>query len=531
MPKLTIDNQPVEVDDGATILDAARKLGIEIPTMCHMEGLTPSTSCLICVVRVNGSEKLVPSCGAPAQEGMVVETATDDVLAARKAALELLLSDHLGDCMGPCHVTCPATMDIPLMLRQIASGQMREAIRTVKADIALPAVLGRICPAPCEKACRRAVHDGPVPICLLKRYVADVDLASDEPYLSQCENPIGKRVAIIGAGPAGLAAAYYLLQMGVECTIIDENAEAGGKLRYAVPDNELPRDVLDDEIAIIEKLGAKFVFDTRIADRSALENVRKDYDAVFIAIGKIEQEQAESLGFTAGRNGVKFDRKTYETALDGVFAGGDVVRSRKICVRSVADGKEAATSIMQYVTEQPVTGPEQPFNCKIGRLKEGEIDAFVQLASKEGPAYGPVEKEGLNDQQAVEQSLRCLHCDCRKADNCRLRDYSKQYQAAYGKYKAERRVFTQNIQHEHVIYERGKCIDCGLCIQIASQAGESLGLAFVGRGFDVEVAVPFDKSMAEALQQTAEQCIQACPTGALAARDQCGQDMPDSVSD
>jgi len=207
MPKLTVNNCKVEVPMGSTILDAAKNVGIQIPTMCFLRGYKPATSCMVCVVKVAGREGLVPACGMIAEDGMRVETDTQEVKEARTAALELLLSDHVGDCMGPCHVTCPARMNIPLMIRQIANGDLRDAIETIKKDIALPAVLGRICPAPCEKSCRRAAYDEAVSICLLKRYAADVDLASAKPYLPDCSPSSGKRVAIIGAGPAGLSAA------------------------------------------------------------------------------------------------------------------------------------------------------------------------------------------------------------------------------------------------------------------------------------------------------------------------------------
>ena len=183
MPKLVIDNLEVEVADGTTILDAASKLGIEIPTMCFLKGYSATTSCMVCVVRLSGTGKLTPACSAPAEDGMVVETDCQEVREARTTALELLLSDHVGDCMGPCQMTCPAKMNIPMMIRQIAAGQLSDAIATVKRDIALPAVLGRICPKPCEKPCRRGVFDDAVSICLLKRYVADVDLASQSPFM------------------------------------------------------------------------------------------------------------------------------------------------------------------------------------------------------------------------------------------------------------------------------------------------------------------------------------------------------------
>ena len=516
MPRLTIDNRQVEVDNGATILDAAAKLGIEIPTMCFLKGYEPSTSCMVCVVKVNGSDSLVPACGTIAQEGMKVESDLEEVRQARKAALELLLSDHVGDCIGPCQAACPARMNIPLMIRQIAAGQLRDAIATVKKDIALPAVLGRICPKPCERACRRAVFDEPVSICLLKRYVADLDLQSAKPYSPACKPTRDKRAAIVGAGPAGLAAAYYLQIDGYSCTIFDDHEKPGGMLQYAVPEQQLPRGLLDNEIALVRKLGAGYRGKTRIGTTLTMEDLRRDFDAVFVAIGKLEPGDTESMGLEAGPNGIAINNRTYETNLPGVFAGGGAVRKRRLAVRAVADGKEAAVAIGQYLSGRPVTGPPIAFNTRIGKLKDGEIEMLVAGVAKADRVTPSPEGSGFTTRQASDEAARCMHCDCRKPQSCKLRQYARQYRAKPARYKGRRRSFVQQLQHPDIVYESGKCINCGLCIQIACQARESLGLTFIGRGFDVRVAVPFDHSIAEGLKHAANQCVEACPTGALA---------------
>jgi len=554
MPKLFIDNREVEVDDGATILDAAGKLGIEIPTICFLKDYKPSTSCMVCVVRVNGLDNLVPACGTVVKGGMRVESNSEEVRQARKAALELLLSDHVGDCLGPCQVICPARMNIPLMIRQIAAGKFRDAIATVKKDIALPAVLGRICPKPCEKGCRRAVFDKAVSICLLKRYVADLDLQSSNPYLPPCKPMQNKRVAVVGAGPAGLAAAYYLQQAGFCCTVFDEHEQPGGMLRYGVSQQDLPRDVLDKEVAVIKKLGVKFQSKTRIGDALSMEDLRRDFDAVFVAIGQFKSGDVKSMGLKEGTNGISIDGKTYQTNLPGVFAGGDAVHKRKLTVRAVADGKEAVVSISQYLSGCSVTGTVKEFNTRIGKLMDGEIEKFLACSDKaertspaklgldqNPPLAGSGKDGGFTEQQARKEATRCLHCDCRKADTCKLKQYAQDYQAKPTRYKGQRRLFTQQLQSRtnchlgkdsalpevqtggsgsigagDIIYEPGKCINCGLCIQTAAAAGEELGLTFVGRGFDVRVAVPFDRSIAQALKHSADQCVNACPTGALA---------------
>lgn len=186
MPELTIDGKKINVKHGSTILDAAHELGIEIPALCFNNKYQASTSCLVCIVKVNN--RLVPSCATKIEDGMIVESETEEIHEARRTALELLLSDHVGDCIAPCQLACPAGMNIPLMIRQIHSSKMQDAINTIKKDIALPAILGRICPAPCESTCRRGNFDEPVSICLLKRYTADLNLKStDAKMLNFCQ--------------------------------------------------------------------------------------------------------------------------------------------------------------------------------------------------------------------------------------------------------------------------------------------------------------------------------------------------------
>ena len=517
MSKLTIDHREVEVPQGATVLEAARKLGIDIPALCFREGCSPSTSCLVCLVRVGEDHRLVPSCATAAAEGMQVESETEEVYEVRRTALELLLSDHLGDCLAPCQFGCPAEMDIPTMLRQIAAGEFRKAIATVKRDIALPAVLGRICSGPCEKVCRRGDLDAPVSICLLKRLVADVDLASADPYVPKCLPASGKHVAILGAGPTGLSAAYYLRQLGHACTIFDEKPLPGGRLLTETTDSQLPRQVLETEVTTITRLGVALKMNTRVGPDMQLADLRKSFDAVLLACGATAREQAAGWGLAVAQRGIQVAPRTFETATPGVFAAGSAIRTKAIPIRSVADGKEAAIAIDQFLRGLPLTGPAEPFSTKIGRMEGDELARFAA-----GAAHTPRQEPnsglaaGFTTAEGAQQAARCLHCDCRGAASCKLRKYAAQYSAHPRRFKAGRRAFQQDSQHAEVIYEPGKCIDCGLCIQIAAAAGEPLGLTFVGRGFDVRVSVPLDHSLAEALTKVAAECVAACPTAALA---------------
>ncbi len=522
MPAITIDQRSVEVPSGATVLAAARKLGIDIPTLCYLEGYEASTSCLVCMVKLRNPDRFVPACGTVAIDGMVVESETAEVHAVRRTALELLLSDHVGDCLAPCHFACPAHMDIPLMLREIRGEKLREAIVTVKESIALPAVLGRVCPKPCEKGCRRAPADGAEAVCGLKRFVADVDLASGNPYLPECEPASGKRVAIVGAGPTGLSAAYYLRRQGHAVVIFDDQPEPGGRLRRETTPDELPRDVLDAEIATILRLGIELRANTPVGPCPSFAELRAEYDAVLVACGASGKSAAATWGLQAGPHGILAEKDTFLTGIPGVFAAGNAIRPKGLVVRSVADGHEAAACIDQYLRGQPVTGREKPFSVRIGRLDEHELAQFVSQAGQS--PRGEV-SPGVSLGEAVEQAERCLHCDCRSLATCKLRRYAAQYGADAGRFRG-RRKSAERIEHDQVIYEPGKCIQCGLCIQIAAKAREPLGLAFIGRGFDVRVGVPFDRTLEEALSKVARECVAACPTAALSIKDESAAALP-----
>jgi len=180
--KIKIDNKEVEVPQGSVLMEVIRDSGIEVPSMCFLKDAERFTSCMVCVVKDRITGKIIPSCSMETEEGMDIITMDDEVREARKMALELLLSEHVGDCEAPCQVTCPAHMDIPLMNRLLAAGKFHEALQVIKKDIALPSILGRICPAPCEGACRRKSIDQAVSICLLKRFAGDEDLAAESAW-------------------------------------------------------------------------------------------------------------------------------------------------------------------------------------------------------------------------------------------------------------------------------------------------------------------------------------------------------------
>ncbi len=283
--EIFLNGKAVECKSGETILDVAKRNGITIPTLCHHEEIKPFASCFICVVEVKGLSRLVPSCSTIVSDNMEVDTNSPKVRASRKVCVELLLSDHCGDCRAPCAVTCPAGIDIPGFISLLARSTEKESIKLIKENLPFPASLGRVCPRPCETECRRARVDDSVSICFLKRYIADKDLGSPEPYVATAGKPSGKKVAIIGAGPAGLSAAFFLRKDGHKVTVFDAHPEPGGMLRYGIPAYRLPRDILAKEIGLIRKMGVDIRQNKKLGADFTLDGLKKEYDAVFLAIG------------------------------------------------------------------------------------------------------------------------------------------------------------------------------------------------------------------------------------------------------
>lgn len=283
--KYFIDGVEVEATAEDTILSSAKRAGIEIPTLCFSEDTAIYGACGVCVVEAEGVPKLLRACSAKPQEGYKVHTDSERVVRARKTALELLLSDHTGDCRGPCKLNCPAKTDCQKYVNEIKDGKYFDAVSTVYDAFPLPASIGRVCPHPCEDACRRQLVEEPISIAFLKAFAADKVLESGNTYKIPVADDSGKRVAIIGGGPAGLTAAVKLREYGHAVTIFDQQPKMGGMLRYGIPQYRLPKEVLDAEIAIIAESGVEMKNGVKLGKDIDFDTLTKTYDAVLIAIG------------------------------------------------------------------------------------------------------------------------------------------------------------------------------------------------------------------------------------------------------
>lgn len=310
MLNLTINGKNITVEEGTTILQAAKDNGIYIPTLCYDDAVKVYGACGLCVVEAEGIPKLLRSCSAKCSEGMVVNTESKRVVQSRKIAMELLMSAHDGDCVAPCQLNCPARTDCQGYVGLIANGEYEAALKLIKNKVSLPASIGRVCPHPCETACRRGKVDEAINIAQLKAFAADMDLNSDS-YLPEKNAPTGKKIAIIGGGPAGLTAAYRLAISGHDVTVYDMMEKMGGMLRYGIPQYRLPKEVLDKEIAIIEKLGVKMINGVKLGKDFTVASLKAQNDAVIVAVGAWKSSSMRTPG----------------EELDGIYGGIDFLRA------------------------------------------------------------------------------------------------------------------------------------------------------------------------------------------------------------
>ena len=309
--KLTINGKLCVGESGQTILEVARANGITIPTLCHDDSVAHYGACGVCVVEAANSPKLLRSCSTLAADGMDINTEGARAIQARKIALELLMSDHDGDCMGPCRLACPAGTNCQGYVKQVALGDTREAVRLVKEKLPMPASIGYVCPHPCEKDCRRGLVEEPISIATIKRYMAMTELDKADKWKPEKAAATGKTVGVIGGGPAGLTAAYYLALKGHDVTLTEAMPQMGGMLRYGIPQYRLPKAVVDAEVAEIAEAGVKMENGVKIGRDISFEDYKAKFDAVIIAIGAWSSTPLRCPG----------------EEQDGVYGGIDFLRS------------------------------------------------------------------------------------------------------------------------------------------------------------------------------------------------------------
>lgn len=282
----TIDGQTVKAHEGQTVLSAAISHGIlDIPNLCNDEKLSPTSACRMCLVHIEGQERPLPSCNTPAAPNMQVKTKSEELTHIRRTNVEMILSDHNAYCQPPCQIGCPTHIDIPGYLELIAKGEDREAARLVKEVLPFPYMLGMICPAPCQSVCRRALVDEEIAICRMHGFAAEKCI-DDPPTPWPQEAPTGKKIAVVGSGPAGLTAAYYLALKGHSVKVFEMMPQAGGMVRYGIPEYRLQKDMLDKEMDGVWKLGVELQTNVKLGRDFTVDDLfDAGFEAVFLGIG------------------------------------------------------------------------------------------------------------------------------------------------------------------------------------------------------------------------------------------------------
>jgi NADPH-dependent glutamate synthase beta subunit-like oxidoreductase/ferredoxin len=274
----------------------------------------------------------------------------------------------------PCRNTCPAGIDVPQYIRMIQKGDPQGAVGIVMEGAPWPHVLGSVCFHPCEEACRRGDVNEPIAICALKRYAAETGDRPSRPI----ETPVpsqGRKVAVVGGGPAGLTAAYYLARKGHRVTLYEAEDELGGMLRWGIPSYRLPKQVLQQDLQVI--LGAGFEVQTgvRLGRDLSLEDLRKDNDAVFLALGAqksrgLDLAGIESEGVLLGLDFLKGIRCGAPTRLHGtvvVIGGGNVAIDVALSARRLG-----AERVELVCLEQRDEMPAHEWECQ-DALAEGVV--------------------------------------------------------------------------------------------------------------------------------------------------------------
>jgi NADH-quinone oxidoreductase subunit F len=204
--------------------------------------------------------------------------------------------------LSPCENSCPLHMNIPRFLQLYKEERYDEAFEAVIMDNPLPASTGRVCQHPCDNRCRRQALDAAVNMREVHRFIADSVYLTDRfdemvaRVLKRKQEPTGRKIAVVGAGPAGLTASFYLAMLGHDVTVYDSKAEAGGMLAYALPEYRLPKAVLRREIELIERTGVKFVFNTRVGEDLSISELDDRYDSVFLSLGTWKESASKEQG-------------------------------------------------------------------------------------------------------------------------------------------------------------------------------------------------------------------------------------------
>lgn len=306
-------------------------------------------------------------------------------------------------CMTPCSVGCPAHTDIPAYMEKLRAGDVDGAARIILKANPMPAITSRVCAHFCQEQCNREQYDERVNVGAAERYVGDYILEHHERFMKSPSMENGHSAAIVGSGPAGLAAAYYLRERGYKVTVYERMKEAGGCLAYAIPAYRLPKDIVRRFVSILEGMGIRFVLGTKVGEDIPLEAIQREYDSVLLDTGAWKRPLIGISGEELTRFGLDFlvEVNSYILERPGsevvVVGGGNVAVDVAVTAKRL--GAPKVTMICLESREQMPAGREE-----INRVLEEGIE--IQNG------WGPLEilKEGVSPEEERITGIRFKAC-------------------------------------------------------------------------------------------------------------------------
>lgn len=358
------------------------------------------------------------------------------------------------ECPPACVTACPVHVDVKLFLAEMKKGNFDGALKIFSRTVPFPGILGRICDHPCQDACRRREAGGAVSIGALEK--ACVQLSPALPVRVTPPPRKKEKIAVVGGGLSGLTAAFDLAGKGYGVTIFEAEGRLGGKL-WEIPEEVLPRQVIKEEIGLLEKMGVEVRLNTTVGKDITLEDLGREFDAVYLGLGA---NPKDTLGLKLDQQGrIEVHPVTLATGHTGVFAGGGLRAGgfKPSPVGAVSDGRRAAVSIDRYLQKVSLTAgreKEGPYQTRLYTSLEG-VEPLPAVA-----AGDPV--RGYTREEAIREAGRCLQCQCLECVK------ACEYLARFGSYP--RRYVREVYNNESIVMGMhlankliNSCSLCGLC--------------------------------------------------------------------
>jgi predicted molibdopterin-dependent oxidoreductase YjgC len=411
---------------------------------------------MVCAVG-NSAGNFIPSCSTLVSDGMKIDASSQRVRNFRRHSLELMLSEHRGECVAPCQLSCPLHLDISAFLSAVASKNLTDAINIIYTALPLPEITCRLCRKNCEKVCRRKHYDTNLNIASV---IESIVLEVTHPLEAQ-KNGLSIRIA--GDNLTILAAADILCGKCSKITVA----------------------ILDPFCSTVEK-----------KDLSEITSRLKNKGVTFTSLEESKQIDADATILCG--NACEF-----KSNFDNVIMARNL-KPDDSDFSAITAGAEVARQLLENKPEFKVRNAHKLYNHHSGNPDSNEWNQIL----------AGIITEQCSDLNVIESS-RCLHCECKAKDECKLRMYATQYEAVQSKFKAvERQKISKEIAG-NIVYESNKCIRCGICVKIGEKSGKSVVPVFTGKGLEIKMAPPIGHSLVETLEIIGHECVRSCPTGAL----------------